>query len=103
MGPKYGFRNQIKLVKNWYPKNNETEQLAIARYRYHNLLRKPTFEFALDKMFDITLEETLIAVHPLSSETLLGSKDFKLGFSFVFGESDYMNHIDDGQSQKLLD
>ena len=66
-------------------------------------MRPPTFEFALDKMFDYNVNDVLQAVHPLSSEKFLASKDFQLGVSFVFGDKDYMIHLDDNQSKKLIE
>lgn len=103
MGPNFGWKGQMDFCKKNYPKLDEEKCGIIARYRYHNLMRRATFEFAIDKMFTINKEDTLQAVHPLDGTDLLGSEDFTLGFSLVFGEEDYMLSIDDEQSKKLVE
>ena len=65
-------------------------------------MRKAHFELAMERMFDINTVDSLQADYPLSAEQFLGSSDFKLAFSIVFGDDDYMEAIDHGEGEKLV-
>merc|ERR1712093_746547 len=48
-------------------------------------------------------EQTLLAKIPLGEDDRLGDPDFKLPFSFVFGDGDWVRSADQGFSPQLIE
>ena len=51
-----------------FPHLKADEIDVIVKYMYHNLMRRPTFEFGMERMFDVNSRDTLQADYPLASE-----------------------------------
>ena len=76
--------------------------MTLVRYQYHNWMRPPCYEYALNKLFNISFNDLLQAVHPLSDPSVIGNQKLDLSITFIFGDSDYMRTIDGKDSLKLL-
>lgn len=102
MGPKYTWNLLSKEFHRANPGADEKDIMKLVRYQYHNWMRPPCFEYALNKLFHISFNDLLQAVHPLSDLDRMGSKSFQVDVSFVFGDQDYMRIIDGNDTKKLL-
>jgi hypothetical protein len=61
-------------------------------------MRKGTFEYSMNIMF----EYEIIPKISLSDENMLADEKFKVPFSIVFGDDDWMAGYDDGCSKSLI-
>lgn len=79
--------------------DNDDQRQALIDYMYQIFLREGTTEYALMINFELGMQAKI----PLSNADKLGSPDFPLPFSFIYGDDDWVPLTDDGASQKLVE
>lgn len=74
MGPKYTWNTLSSEFKRANPNAAEKDIMTLVRYQYHNWMRPPCYEYALNKLFNVSFNDLLQAVHPLSDPHIIGNK-----------------------------
>lgn len=77
---------------------DDNQRQAVIDYMFQIFMRKGTTEYALAVMF----EQTLMGKVPLGNDDRLGSLDFQLPFTFIYGDGDWVKTADQGFSEQLI-
>ena len=70
----------------------------VSEYLYHIYMRKGTSEYGLMIMFDIMFQPHL----SLQDPSMMADPDFKVPFTVIFGDRDWVRRVDQGSSEKLI-
>jgi hypothetical protein len=73
--------------------------MILTNYYFQIIYREGTFEYSFNILFEYDITPKL----SLSGPSKLGNEDFKVPFSIVFGDDDWMTNYDDGCSQALIE
>ena len=85
LGQRQCMKMIVGYVENRQKTNNCEEKQAIIDYMYQIVMREGTTEYAIHIMFNPGLQAHL----PLGARDKLGSPEFPIPISFIYGDSDW--------------